>query len=343
VSGILLQAVVAGSNPSGGGGDVTAPVLSSPVDTVNGPTAATGGFTTDETGTAYWVVLLTADSTPSAAQIGSGLKADGVTAAVKSGSQVVSSTGAKTLSPAPTMLTPGTGYKIAFAQQDAANNWSNVIVGDGFTTAAVVKAFFTAGVTSITNPIAATGSTAVVAGDAVAFMYSEQSSTVTAGTLTDNLGNTYTACNAGTANGTTAGLGYYGIITVAGTLTSLSLTATASTNDASVSGAIFNGPFTGIDANPVVKTDSSSPMTGTSTGVLSQASELVVGMMASSANGALSATSPWVEAGTPASTGLRRALIAYQNVEATTAVTPSFTAAAAETTVVQTLSFARSA
>jgi hypothetical protein len=318
------------------------PLLTLATDVVNGPTAATGTVTTNALGTLYAVVLLTADAEPSAAQIIAGTKADD-SPANWAGSQAVSSTGVQTLSPAPTLLTAATGYKIAYVQTGTGGGSSNVLVADGFTTAATVISFFTAGVASVTNPMAATGSAVVAAGDAVAFIYAEQAGVVNAGTLTDNLGNTYTACNAGTFNSTTAGRGYYGIITVAGTLTSLSVATTASTNDAAVSGAIFKGPFSTVDAVPAARTDSTSPMTGTATGTLAQASELVVGLMASSANGALSATSPWTEAGTPAATGLRRALICYQEVRATTSVTPSFTTAAGETTVVQTVSFKRAA
>jgi hypothetical protein len=86
-------------------------------------------------------------------------------------------------------------------------------------------------------------------------------------------------------------------------------------------------------------------MTGTATGTLAQASELVVGGMACTSTGAtIGASVGWTLCGTPATTGLRRAATIYQNVEATTSVTPSFTLSnGSDNAAIQTVSFKRAA
>ena len=89
--------------PPGVGG----PVLSSPVDTANGGTAATGSVSTDTgNGTLYWVVT-TSVTSPSSARVKAGQDHNGI-AADDSGSQVVSGTGVQNLSPAPSGLTSET-------------------------------------------------------------------------------------------------------------------------------------------------------------------------------------------------------------------------------------------
>jgi hypothetical protein len=200
------------------------------------------------------------------------------------------------------------------------------------------------GITSITNPLVVSGSIAVAVGDVITLIYSEQSTTVTATATTDNLGNSYTAANAGLANSTASGRAFYSIATNAGTLTTVNVACTASTNDAAADVCVFKGPFSAIDANPAMKTDSASPMTGTATGTLAQAAELVVGLMANTATGAtIGASAGWTLAGTPATTGIRRASTIYQDISGSTAsVTPSFTTSVGtDTAVVQTLSFKR--
>jgi hypothetical protein len=328
---------------TGGDSVPTPPVLTSPVDTVNGPTAATGTVTTDiGNGTLYWEVLLTADSTPTAGQVKLGLKSDGVTPGASVGSQAVGGTGVQTLSPAPTLLTPATGYKIVYMHQSAAGGQSDVSVADGFTTANVLLGTLIVGQASITNPTIAVGSVAVLAGDVVVATYSEQTGVGTSTGATDNLGNTYTAANAGLTSSSTSARTFYTIVTAPGTLTAVNIACTGSTNDVAVTADVFKGPFSAIDALPAVKTDNASPYTGTITPTLAQASELVIGAIAhTSASGTLSANGGFTMAGTPAATGLRRASHQYLNVSATTAVTPSFSGTA-DNTVVQTLSFKRS-
>ena len=115
--------------------DTTAPVLSSPVDTANGATAATGSVSTNEGNGTLWWVVSTSGTAPTKAQVKAGQDHTGA-AAADAGSQAVSATGAQTLSPAPSGLAASTGYTIHFMHEDAAANQSTVASGDGFTTAA---------------------------------------------------------------------------------------------------------------------------------------------------------------------------------------------------------------
>src|SRR5258708_6900151 len=108
---------------------------------------------------------------------------------------------------------------------------------------------------SVTNPSnTTTGSVVVAVGDLVVGVMSEQSA-LTATAVTDNLGNTYTAQNAGTWSGAggTSGRMFYSRVSVAGTLTVCHFAATASSDNYSVAVAAFTGPFVAppIDANPV--------------------------------------------------------------------------------------------
>lgn len=183
----------------------------------------------------------------------------------------------------------------------------------------------TGSVNSVTNPTDATGSVAVVVGDLI-FATMSQQTNLTASGVTDNLGNTYSAVNAGTDAGTVSIRSFYTRVTTAGTLTTVSFAATASTNDASVVAAVIEGPFASspLDANPANTTDGTSPFTCPSTGTLAQADEVVMAAMATAANETLSATSPSLIAGSVAranaSVAQSRRLVA-----ATTAVAPEFT------------------
>ncbi len=109
-----------------GGGDVTAPVLTSAVGTATGTTTATIGATTDEgNGTLYGFVSTSA-TPPSDADLKAG------TGAVWAGSTTVSSTGAKTLNA--TGLTASTSYYGHLLHTDAAANDSNTVTSAQFTT-----------------------------------------------------------------------------------------------------------------------------------------------------------------------------------------------------------------
>ncbi len=111
--------------------DVTAPVLSSPTDAVDGTTDYDGTVSTDEAnGTLYWVVS-TASNAPTATQIIAGQMHTGAAAAA-SGSQAVSGTGVQNISGSG--LSTNTVYYIHYVHRDAANNNSNVSSANGFST-----------------------------------------------------------------------------------------------------------------------------------------------------------------------------------------------------------------
>jgi hypothetical protein len=144
-----------------GGGDVTAPILSL-MDATPGADHRTMNvaFTTDTgEGTAYYVIVPGADSTPSAAQVEAGQNAAGA-AATASGSLAISSSGAKTLTTG-RALAGGTSYKACVTHKDMAGNRSTV-VDDTVSTDTVVFSSFTDGLSTGWTPTGAvftTGST----------------------------------------------------------------------------------------------------------------------------------------------------------------------------------------
>ncbi len=145
-----------------------------------------------------------------------------------------------------------------------------------------LKGVLRVGAASITNPASPVGSVSVALKDIVVVGISEQTN-LTAGAVTDNLGNTYTAINAGTDGGNTCGRGYFSVVTVAGTLTQVDIVATASTLNYSAVAAAFEGPFKAapLDANPAnTSTDITTPYVFPATGVLAQADELIIGIAA---------------------------------------------------------------
>ena len=119
--------------------DSTAPTLSSASVTSVGSTTGTGNVTTNEGNGTLYSIVSTSATAPSVAQIQAGNDHTG-SAAVWSGNQAVSSTGAKTLSI--TGLTSSTSYYAHFQHKDAANNNSSV----------VTSAQFTTGLADTTNP-----------------------------------------------------------------------------------------------------------------------------------------------------------------------------------------------
>lgn len=192
-----------------------------------------------------------------------------------------------------------------------------------------LKGTLNGGTTSTTGPITATGSVAVSVGDLVVAVVTEFG-TLTANTVTDNLGHTYTAQNAGTNSGNTNGRAYYKIITTAGTLTTVSCTVTDSGQDWAMSVAVLEGSYSGIGANPANGTDGATPFDCPSSGVLPQATGTVIGWAAivrGQTNTA--ATSPNLLAVNKASAsnavGSCSVAVGYQTTSATTAVAPQFT------------------
>ena len=147
---------------SGGGGDVTAPTLSSPTGSATGSTTATVGVTTNEgNGTLYWVVT-TSSTAPTKAQVKAGQN-DAGSAAVASGSQAISSTGAKTANA--TGLTASTTYYAHFMHEDAAANQSTVAsYTTGFTTSATATTLQTTNGTRKSSDISLSGGNLTASG-----------------------------------------------------------------------------------------------------------------------------------------------------------------------------------
>ena len=109
-----------------GGGDVTAPVLSSPTGTQTGSTTGSGTVSTDEgNGTLYY--WATTNATETAADV----KTNGATQAVSgTGGQGVTFSG----------LSPSTTYYAHYVHRDAAGNDSTRVSSAGFTTTAGASA-----------------------------------------------------------------------------------------------------------------------------------------------------------------------------------------------------------
>ena len=188
------------------------------------------------------------------------------------------------------------------------------------------------------NPI--TGSVVVAVGDLVYVLSSEQTD-LTSTTVSDNLGNTYTALNAGTDDGLITGRAYYSRVTVAGTLTSVAVVATASTLNWSGVAAVIEGPFVAspLDANPANRTaGSATTFTCPATGTLAQADEVVMCWGNTTISGAWTATSPNILA-VSETTRNPHSHMGYQVVSATTSVSPVFTGAASSAYVLGTSSF----
>jgi hypothetical protein len=205
--------------------------------------------------------------------------------------------------------------------------------------------------TSVTNPFSATGSVAVSVGDLVVAFYGERP-TLTISAISDNLGNTYTAQNAGTDSGNATGRLYYSRVTAAGTLTTVDATTTASANDAVFIAACFEGPFTTppIDTNPAnISNDTTTPFACPATGTLAQSVELVVCAISSANYRIMSATSPNLLAlnlgtGADSGSGTFGGAVGYQVTAATTSVAPEFTApGSAGSTTLHTASFKQAA
>jgi hypothetical protein len=84
------------------------------------------------------------------------------------------------------------------------------------------KGSLTASVASVTNPTNLTGSVLVAVADLIFVCFSQQTA-LTATAASDNLGNSYTAVNAGTDAGNATIRCFYSLVTAAGTLTQVSV------------------------------------------------------------------------------------------------------------------------
>ena len=119
--------------------DVTAPVLTNPLDAKNGTAAMTGSVDTDEAnGTLYWFISTSA-TPPSTANLKAAI------GAVAAGSQAVSATGTQAISDSG--LSAATAYFTHFLHTDAAGNDSAIVTASGFTTDSATSA------PSITSPM----------------------------------------------------------------------------------------------------------------------------------------------------------------------------------------------
>lgn len=196
-----------------------------------------------------------------------------------------------------------------------------------------VKGTLQGSATSITNPLSATGSVTVAVGDLIFGGRFEQTSN-TATTASDNLGNTYSAINAGSDAGTTTFRGYWSRVTVAGTLTSVNFAGTASSNNGVALAAVIEGPFQSspLDANPAnITNDNTTPYTCPATGTLAQADEVVVCWICHTGNVTLTATSPNNKTHQLNTATILTAALGRQTVAATTTVSPAWTASATPT------------
>ena len=181
---------------------------------------------------------------------------------------------------------------------------------------------------SITNPFAIStgGPVTVAVGDLVVAVLAQQTAlTVTA--VSDNLGNTYSAQNAGTDSGNATGRMFYARVTTAGSLSSVSFATSASANDVAAGAIVIEGPFASspLDASPANVQDLTSPFSAPATGTLSQADEVVVAWASMNAGvSTWAATSPNVLRLNTSIANIGVA-IGAQTVTATTSVTPAFT------------------
>lgn len=127
IGAIRVYAAIGISLLHAGGGDVTAPVLTSPDFVATGSTTGTASVSTDEGNGTLYCVVTTSSTSPSAAQIKAGQDHTGSAAVFAAGSgsgQAVSGAGTQNVSV--TGLTASTTYYAHFVHDDAAANESNV-------------------------------------------------------------------------------------------------------------------------------------------------------------------------------------------------------------------------
>jgi hypothetical protein len=196
--------------------------------------------------------------------------------------------------------------------------------------------------TQAVNAISINGGTGVTValGDLIVLVGAQQTTnTFTGGS--DNLGNTYTAQNAGTISGNTGGRFFYSVVTVAGTLTTVNMLAGAVSNARAVAAAAFSGPFAAspVDISPAnTSGDLTSPFTCTATGTLSQASELVIGWSANNINATWAAGTGFTLT-TQATRSNAHSAVCHLAVSSTATQTPSFTGTNPASNILGTITF----
>jgi len=193
---------------------------------------------------------------------------------------------------------------------------------------------------SITNPTNLAGSVAVSVNDLVYVAVGEQTA-LTATAVTSSFVSTYAATNAGLDAGTVTGRAFWGLVTSAGTLTQISVAATASGDNVSAVAVVIEGPFAAspLDANPANVEDIASPFTGPATGTLAQANEVVVAWAVNGVAGVWTATSPNIKRIELATQTVLTTKIGTQVVAATTSVAPAWTGTNPTDSVLGTTSF----
>jgi hypothetical protein len=156
----------------------------------------------------------------------------------------------------------------------------------------------------------------------------QTTNTVTA--VTDvTLGNVFTPLTAAVDAGTSTARPFYARVTVAGTLVTNSLAATANggTNNGAIAAVIIKGPFlrSPLDANPAnITSDITTPFTCPTTGTLTIAEEVVLCFSCSTGSAVWTASSPNLLGAQVATQSVLSVRIGYQTVAATTAVAPAF-------------------
>lgn len=193
---------------------------------------------------------------------------------------------------------------------------------------------------SVGTSNALTGSVSVAVGDLVFVGFAQQTALTASGT-TDNLGNTYSAVNAGTDAGVVTGRAFYSRVTVAGTLTTVTVAATSSTNDFAGIADVYEGPFdtSPLNANPANgSNDLTSPFTCPATGSLNMSHQMVVCCVMHDNNVALTATSPNLKGG-EANRANAAVVIGHKLVSSTSTTSPEFTGTNPAANVLITASF----
>lgn len=190
---------------------------------------------------------------------------------------------------------------------------------------------------SVTNPSDLTGSVVVASGDLVFGVFGQQTNLTATTTITDNLGNSYSYQNTGTDPGSPTARPFWGRITVAGTLTTIHIPATASTNDWAGAAEVIEGPVivSPLDANPAnITSDVTSPFTCPATGTLGQPFEIVCAWGCANQSTTWAASSPNLLGTNVNNSTNVKVAVGYQLVTSTTTLSPAFTAAANPTTCI---------
>jgi len=206
-----------------------------------------------------------------------------------------------------------------------------------------LKGTFTGNATSISTSAPlntlASGSAAVVVGDLVYAVFGEQTAPTTT-TVSDNLGNTYTAVQAATDAGTSTGHAYWSLVTVAGTISAITAVANGGTSNFAGIAGLYQGPFAAspLDANPTqITSDVTSPFTCPATGTMTQIGglqSLVIAWGVGTGSTSWAATSPNLIDGNIATAAVLKVALGHQVVSVNTTVSPEFTAGANPTDAV---------